>query len=59
MEKGRGGLVIDSIWKFYIVFESDVVPEDWRFVVIITLYKGKRERNECRNYSVISLFSVV
>ena len=39
--------------------ESAVVPEDWRFAVIVPLYKGKGERIYCSNYIVISLLSVV
>ena len=30
-----------------MAFESGVVPEDWRFAVIVPLYKGKGERTEC------------
>ena len=40
-------------------FENGVVPEDWRSVVIVPLYKVKGERNECKNYRGISLLSVV
>ena len=42
-----------------MVFESDVVLEDWRYAVIVPLYMGKRERTECNNYRGISLLSVV
>ena len=42
-----------------MTFESGVVPEDWRSVVIVPLYKGKGERTECKNYRGISLLSVV
>ena len=38
-----------------MAFESGVVPEDWRCVVIIPLYKGKGEKTECKNYRSISL----
>ena len=38
-----------------MTFESGVVPEDWRSAVIVPLYKGKGERNECKNYRGISL----
>ena len=40
-------------------FESGVEPEDWRSAVIVTLYKGKRERSECKSYRSISFFSEV
>ena len=39
--------------------ESDVVPEDLRYAVIIPLYKGKGELIKCKNYRVISLLSMV
>ena len=50
MIKGGGGRV---------AFESGGVPEDWRSAVIVQLYKGKRERTECKNYRGISLLSMV
>ena len=31
-----------------MVFESGGVPEDWKSAMIVPLYKGKRERTECR-----------
>ena len=42
-----------------MIFESGVVPEDWRSAVIVPLYTGRGERTECRNYRGISLLSVV
>ena len=41
-----------------MAFENGVVPEDWRSVMIASLYKGKRERAGCKNYRGISFFSV-
>ena len=35
-------------------FESGVVSEDWRYTGIVPLYKGKGERSECKNYSLLS-----
>ena len=42
-----------------MAFESGIVSEDWRFAVIVLLYKGKGERTECKNYRSISLLRVV
>ena len=42
-----------------MAFEVGIVPEDYRSAVIISLYKGKGKRTECKNYSSISLLSVV
>ena len=42
-----------------MAFESGVVPRDWRSAVNVPLYKGKGERTECKNYSGISLLSMV
>ena len=41
-----------------MAFESSVVSEDGRSAVIVPLYKGKGERNECKNYRGISLLSM-
>ena len=38
-----------------MAFESGVVPEDWRSAAIVTLYKGKGEKTECKNYRGINL----
>ena len=44
MIKGGGDRVLGWIWRLCnAAFESGVVPEDWRLVVIVPLYKGKRE----------------
>ena len=60
MIKGGGDRLVDWIWKLCnMAFESCIVPEDWRSAVIVPLYKGKGERNECKNYRGISLLSVV
>ena len=42
-----------------MAFESGVVLEDWRSVVIVPLYSGKGERIESKNYRGISLISLV
>ena len=42
-----------------MAFENGIVPEDWRSAVIVPLYNGKVERNECKNYKGINLLSVV
>ena len=42
-----------------MAFVSGVVPENWRSALIVPLCKGKGERTECKNFSGISLLSVV
>ena len=42
-----------------MAFDNGVVPEDWKSAVIVSLYKGKGERTECKNYEGIRLLSVV
>ena len=42
-----------------MAFENGVVSEDWRSAVIVPLYRGKGERNECKSYRGISSLSVV
>ena len=34
------------------------VPNDWVRAIIVPLYKGKGDRNECKNYRGISLLSI-
>ncbi len=34
------------------------MPEDWRKAIVVPLYKGKGNREECNNYRGISLHSV-
>ena len=42
MIKGGSDRVVDSIWGLCnMTFEGGVVPEDWRYTVIVPLYKGK------------------
>ena len=42
-----------------MTFESGVGPEYWRSAVVVSLYKGKGERTECKKYTGIGLLSVV
>ena len=50
MVKCGGDVVVDWIWKLCnLAFESDVVPEDLRSVVIVILQNGKREMTKCTN----------
>ena len=59
MIKGGGDGVVDWIWRLCnMAFESGVEPEDWRSVVIVPLYKGTEERNECKNYRGIRLLGM-
>ena len=60
MIKGGGDMVVDWFLRLCnMAFESSVVPEYWRSVVIVPLYKGKGERIEYKNYRGINLLSVV
>ena len=60
MIKGGDDRVVDWIWGLCnMAFERGVVPEDWRYAVIVPVYKDKEERTECKNYRGISLLSVV
>ena len=42
-----------------MAFESGVGPEGWRSALIVPLYKGKGDRNECKNYIGVKFLSVV
>ena len=40
-------MVVNWNWKLCnMVFESSIVPEDWRFAVTVPLYKGKEEKTD-------------
>ena len=48
MVKCGGDIVVDWIWRLCdVIFERGVVPEDWRFAVIVPLHGGKGEKLEC------------
>ena len=43
--KGGSEMVMEWIWKLHnMAFEIDVVPDDGRSAVIVSVYKGKGER---------------
>ena len=43
---------------FQHVWRSGRVPVEWKYGIIVSLYKGKGPKNECSSYSPISLLSV-
>ncbi|MFA0954731.1 RNA-directed DNA polymerase, partial [Klebsiella pneumoniae] len=55
-----GGAVLDvrMLQLFNACYESGRVPEEWKFAVIVPLYKGKGDVYDCRNHRGISLLSV-
>ena len=54
--KDLGDRVVDWIWKLCnMALESGV----WKCAVIVSLFKGKGERTECKSYRGISVLSVV
>ena len=63
MVKSGGDVVVDWIWKLCnMAFESDVVPEDLRYDVIVPLKWNNHiigEMIKCQNYRGMSSLSVV
>ena len=60
MIKGGSNRVLNWIWSLCnMAFESGGVLEDWRYAVIVPLYKGKGETIECSNYRGVCLLIVV
>ncbi len=54
-----GEVVIDwLVWICNLEWEQSRVPEAWSKAIIVPLYKGKGNREECNNYRGISLLSV-
>ncbi len=59
MLKYGGEVVVEwMMWICNLPWEQRKVPEDWRKTIIVPLYKGKGNREECNNYRGISLLSV-
>ena len=51
LKKGWCDRVVDWIWRLWnIDFGSCIVPEDWRFTVIVPMSKGKGDGTEFINY---------
>ncbi len=46
------------MWICNLAWEQSKVPKDWRKDIIVPLYKGKGNREECNNYRGIRLLSV-
>ena len=50
-------MVVNWIWSLCsMAFESDVVPEGWRYTVIVP--KKKEERTQCKIYKGIGMLCV-
>ena len=54
-----GDSVIEWMHKIcQMAWEEEKVPGDWTEAVIIPIYKGKGDKNECGSYRGISLLSI-
>ena len=59
MLKCGGEAVLEWLTRVCRVCVSrEKVPNDWVRAIIVPLYKGKGDRNECKNYRGISLLSI-
>ena len=59
MVKNGGISIIDGFLKILNKrMESGVVPEDWKAVCIVPVFKGKGDRRDCANYTGISILSI-
>ena len=58
--KSGSDMVANWTWRLSNrAFESGVVPENWRSIMIVPLYKGKGEMTECKHYRGINPLSLV
>jgi hypothetical protein len=55
-----GGLAIFE-WLVRLLFNAcmniDNAPDEWRNAIVVPLFKGNRDKKECKNYRGISLLS--
>ncbi len=59
MLKYGGKIVVDwMMWICNLAWKQSKVPEDWRKAIVVPLYKGKGNREECNNYKDTNLLSV-
>ena len=59
MLKYGGESIIEWLTRVCMVcLARGEVPLDWRRAIIVPFYKGKGDRNECKNYRGISLLSI-
>merc|ERR1712002_703474 len=59
MLKYGGEAVLEWLTRMCRICVSEVrVPNDWVRAIIVSLYKGKGDRNDCKNYRGISLLSI-
>ena len=40
------------------VWHSDTIPPDWKRGLVVPIWKGKEDRQDCNNYCRITLLSV-
>ena len=41
------------------VWQSGTIPPDWKRGLVVPIWKGKGDRQDCNNYRGITLFSVL
>ncbi len=59
MLKYRGEIIVEwKVWICNLSWEPSKVLEDWRKAIIVPLYKGKGNKEECNNSRGLSLLCV-
>ncbi len=58
LKYGGEMVVVRTVWICNLAREQGKVPHNFRWAIIVSLYKGKGNREEYNNYRGISLLSV-
>ena len=58
LRAGGHAVLLSLCTLFNSIWETGVIPADWKRGIVVPLWKGKRDRLECSNYRGITLLSV-
>ena len=57
----KAGIAAALLWlhtQLCSIWDTGIIPTDWRRAVVFPIWKGKYDTEECNNYRRVTLFSV-